>query len=324
MRHGAGLARVEALPVEAGEIGALPCRERRGDAFVAPVLQLDLVDVEDVLGPRRGLADGERLDLGLDVPGVVVPARRPTASRSGSRASGAASRSRSGGGCRRRGSRARPARRRTCARGGRPGGSRSRRAGPRAPRRPARRAPTRRARRRSPRMRRASAAGSGAFPAATRTRLRPTVRAPAAAAEPLPGRVHLALGAVLPFDLVPVGDSHVGRLRLRDVHGEGAAAGQALHLQGQLPLTADLEPHVRPAPGDERPTVVELQLEPCLRRSVQLRDEAPVEGRLDADRPGRAVAERPVHVAHGRPRPRRGDVLLQRLQVLRVRVEASG
>ena len=28
------------------------------------------------------------------------------------------------------------------------------------------------------------------------------------AAEPLPGRVHLALGAVLPFDLVPVGDSH--------------------------------------------------------------------------------------------------------------------
>ena len=103
---------------------------------------------------------------------------------------------------------------------------------------------------------------------------------------------------------VPVGDSHVERLRLRDVHGERAAAGEAPHLQGQLALTADLETHVRPAPGDERAPVVELQLEPRLRRSVQLRGEAPVEGRLDPDRARRALAERPVHVAHGRPRPR--------------------
>ena len=50
--------------------------------------------------------------------------------------------------------------------------------------------------------------------------------------------------------------------------------------------------------------------------------EVPVERRLHPDRPGRAVAERSVHVADRRSGPRRGDVLLQQLQGLRVGVEA--
>jgi hypothetical protein len=53
-----------------------PARSERS-RVASGALQLDLVDVDDVLGPRRGVADGERLDLGLDVPRVVVPARHP-------------------------------------------------------------------------------------------------------------------------------------------------------------------------------------------------------------------------------------------------------
>ena len=71
------VARRDRLPVEAGEHRALARREGRGGHQTLVLLVLDLVDVDDVRGPRRRLADRERLDGRLDVPRVVVAALDP-------------------------------------------------------------------------------------------------------------------------------------------------------------------------------------------------------------------------------------------------------
>ena len=44
---------------------------------VLPFLRLGLIDVDDVLRPRRRLAERERLGLRLDVPGIVRAALDP-------------------------------------------------------------------------------------------------------------------------------------------------------------------------------------------------------------------------------------------------------
>src|SRR4051794_7374140 len=76
VRHGAALARRERLPVQTGLHRALACRKRcRRHRPV--VLELDLVDVEDVAGPRDRIAVLERRALGLRLPRVVVPSLGP-------------------------------------------------------------------------------------------------------------------------------------------------------------------------------------------------------------------------------------------------------
>ena len=70
MRRRPALSGLDPFPVEPGLLRALPRRERRGHG-VPPVLELDLVDVDDVRGTLGGRAVLERRALGLDLPGVV-------------------------------------------------------------------------------------------------------------------------------------------------------------------------------------------------------------------------------------------------------------
>ena len=72
VRDAAPVARRDLLPVKAGERRAFARREGRGGHQAFVLLVLDLVDVDDVPGPRRRLADRERLDGRLDLPRVVV------------------------------------------------------------------------------------------------------------------------------------------------------------------------------------------------------------------------------------------------------------
>jgi hypothetical protein len=69
--------RGDSLPVESGELRALARCERRGLEAILPLLVLDLVDVDDVRRPRRRLAVRERLAGRLDVPRVVVASLDP-------------------------------------------------------------------------------------------------------------------------------------------------------------------------------------------------------------------------------------------------------
>ena len=76
MRDGAAPPGVEAVPVEAGELGALEHRKvRLGHAVTGVVL--GFVHADNVRRPRGGLAVREWLAGGLDVPGVVVPPLDP-------------------------------------------------------------------------------------------------------------------------------------------------------------------------------------------------------------------------------------------------------
>ncbi len=70
MRRRPPLSGLDPLPVEPGLLRTFPRRERRGHG-VAPVLELDLVDVDDVRGTLGGRAVLERRALGLDLPGIV-------------------------------------------------------------------------------------------------------------------------------------------------------------------------------------------------------------------------------------------------------------
>src|SRR3954454_11688232 len=76
VRHRAALPRLEHLPVQTRLRGALACGKRRG-GHRSTLLELDLVDVEDVVGPRLRSTVLERPALGLRLPRVVVPSRDP-------------------------------------------------------------------------------------------------------------------------------------------------------------------------------------------------------------------------------------------------------
>src|SRR5205823_9142716 len=133
--------------------------------------------------------------------------------------------------------------------------------------------------------------GVGSLPGATRTRITPTSFVPAAR----PRNCHVA--SISPFArwwrstssqcAVPT----EGSLRLGDVHREGAAAGEPLHLQRQSALAADLVPDGRAA-CDQCRSVVEREPHPGLRRRDEVRREGAVELRLHAERARETDSER--------------------------------
>ena len=77
VRDAPAVARRDRLPVEPCADRSLARREGRGRHQTLVLLVLDLVDVDDVRGPRRRLADCERLEGRLDVPRIVVAAFDP-------------------------------------------------------------------------------------------------------------------------------------------------------------------------------------------------------------------------------------------------------
>ena len=76
MRDRAAVSRRESFPPEACEPRRLVRREI-DEVLMTHGLELELVDVADIRGPRRGLADLQRVAGSLDVPRVVVAAFDP-------------------------------------------------------------------------------------------------------------------------------------------------------------------------------------------------------------------------------------------------------